>query len=159
MVNLGQKFKFKKYVEIHSKNHSELFCAKNRCKKLEIFAKWDHFESRPSRKRYSSWKMVSLGQKLKFQTACQNSFYKSFTVVLCKKPLQKTRNIPEMRLFWKSGIMHTLEPMQNGQFGSNIKIEKNISKSTNYSRNEKTFKIGYHAKAIAHGKWLVWVKN
>ena len=30
-------------------------------------------------------------QKLKFQKTCQNPFYKSFTVVLCKTPLQKTK--------------------------------------------------------------------
>ena len=44
-------------------------------------------------------KILTLGQKLKFQKTCQNPFYKSFTVVLCKKPLQKTLNIREMRLF------------------------------------------------------------
>ena len=33
--------------------------------------------------------MVTLGQKLKFQKTCQNPFYKSFRVVLRKKPLQK----------------------------------------------------------------------
>ena len=38
-------------------------------------------------------------KKLKFQKTCQNPFYKSFTVVLCKKPLQKTLNIREMRPF------------------------------------------------------------
>ena len=42
-------------------------------------------------------KFLTLGQKLKFQKTCQNPFYKSFTVVLCKKPLQKTLNIREMR--------------------------------------------------------------
>ena len=66
--------------------------------------------------------------------------------------------------------------MENGQFGSEIKIPKNMSKSilqisyscsvektasknTKYSRNETILKIGHHAKAIAHGKWSVWVKN
>ena len=44
-------------------------------------------------------KILTLGQKLKFQKTCQNPFYKSFTVVLCKKPLQKTLNIREMRAF------------------------------------------------------------
>ena len=34
-------------------------------------------------------KILTVGQKLKFQRTCQNPFYKSFTVVLCKKPLQK----------------------------------------------------------------------
>ena len=66
--------------------------------------------------------------------------------------------------------------MQNPHFGSKIKIQKNMSKSilqiiytcsvqktapenTKYSRNESILKIGHHAKAIAHGKWSVWVKN
>ena len=40
-----------------------------------------------------------LGQKLKFQKTCQNFFYKSYTVVLNKNPLQKTLNIREMRPF------------------------------------------------------------
>ena len=66
--------------------------------------------------------------------------------------------------------------MENGQFGSKIKIPKNMSKfilqisyscsvektapkNTKYSRNETILKIGNHAKAIAHRKWSVWVKN
>ena len=44
-------------------------------------------------------KILTLGQKLKFQKTCKNPFYKSFTVVLCKKPLEKTLNIREMRPF------------------------------------------------------------
>ena len=66
--------------------------------------------------------------------------------------------------------------MQNPQFGSKIKIPKNMSKTilqiiysclvqktasknTKYSRNETTLKIGHHAKAIAHAKSSLWVKN
>ena len=40
-------------------------------------------------KGYSPCKILTLAQKLKFQKTCQNPFYKSFTVVLCKKLLQK----------------------------------------------------------------------
>ena len=72
-------------------------------------------------KGYSPCKILTLAQKLKFQKTCQNPFYKSFTVVLCKKPLQKTTNIREMRAFSKSAIMH--------------------------------------AKAIAHAKSSLWLKN
>ena len=50
-------------------------------------------------KGYSPCKILTLAQKLKFQKTCQNPFYKSFRVVLCKKPLQKTLNIPEMTAF------------------------------------------------------------
>ena len=67
--------------------------------------------------------------------------------------------------------------MQNPHFGSKIKIPKHISKSIlqiiescfmekkktpknlKYSRNESIFKIGYYAKAIAHAKSSLWVKN
>ena len=40
-------------------------------------------------KGYSPCKILTLAQKLKFQKTCHNLFYKSFTVVRCKKPLQK----------------------------------------------------------------------
>ena len=53
-------------------------------------------------------KMVSLVQKLKFQKTCQNPFYKSVTVVLCKKPVEESPNIREMRSFLKSAIMQRL---------------------------------------------------
>ena len=66
--------------------------------------------------------------------------------------------------------------MQNPHFGSKIEIERNMSKSilemisscsvqkaalknTKYSRNETILKIGHHAKAIAHAKSSLWVKN
>ena len=50
-------------------------------------------------KGYSPCKILTLAQKLKFQKTCQNPFYKSFGLVVCKKPLQKTLNIREMRAF------------------------------------------------------------
>ena len=40
-------------------------------------------------KGYSSCKILTLAQKLKFQKTCQNAFYKSFRVVLCKKTAPK----------------------------------------------------------------------
>ena len=57
---------------------------------------------------YSPCKILTFGQKFKFQKICQNSFYKSFTVVLCKKLLQKTLNIREMRPFSRSAIKQRL---------------------------------------------------
>ena len=98
----------KKHVKIHSTNHSQFFFAKNRSKKLQIFEKWEHFENRPSCKGYRPCKILTLAQKFKFQKTCENPFCKSFTVVLCKKPLEKTANIREMRAFWKSAIMQRL---------------------------------------------------
>ena len=54
-------------------------------------------------KGYSPCKIITLAQKLKFQKTCQSPFYKSFTVVLCKKPLQKT-TLPSPTL-QKTGTM------------------------------------------------------
>ena len=50
-------------------------------------------------KGYSPCKILTLAQKLKLKKTCQNPFFKSFTVVLCKKLLQTTLNIREMRAF------------------------------------------------------------
>ena len=124
-----KNYNSKKHVKIQSTNHLQLFSAKNRSKKQQIFQKWEHFENRPSCKGYSPCKILTLPQKLQFQKTCQNPFYKSFTVVLCKKPLQKKPNIREMRAFWKSAIMQRLSPMQNPLFASKITIPKNMSKS------------------------------
>ena len=36
---------------------------------------------------------------------------------------------------------------------------KNLSKNIKYWRNETIFKIGHHAKAIAHAKFSLWGQN
>ena len=89
MVSLGQKLKFGKTGENDSLITLELFCAKNRLRKHQIFEKWDDFQNRPSYKGYSVGKMVSLGQKLKFRKTCAKRFFNHIRVVLCKKPLEK----------------------------------------------------------------------
>ena len=38
-------------------------------------------------------------------------------------------------------------------------LQKTAPKNTKYSRNETILKIGHHAKAIAHAKSSLWVKN
>ena len=38
-------------------------------------------------------------------------------------------------------------------------VQKTASKNTKYSRNESILKIGHHAKAIAHAKSSLWLKN
>ena len=86
----------------------ELFCAKNRCKKHQIFEKWDHFENRPSCKGYRLCKMVSLGENFQWPKTREKRFYKDARVVLCKKPLEKTPNIREMRPFWNSAMLQRL---------------------------------------------------
>ena len=85
---------------MHSTNHLELFCAKKRPKKTEYSRKESILKiGHHACKGYSPCKILTLAQKLKFKNTCQNPFYKSFTVVLCKKQLQRTLNIREMRAF------------------------------------------------------------
>ena len=178
----------------------ELFCAKSRSQKHQIFKKSDDFANRPYFKGYSPCqgfppcKMLSLGQKLKMPKSCEKPFFKNITVVLCKKPLEKTPNetilkmgylpktiahakaiafakwsvwvknlkmptpcekpfytnirvvlckkplektpnIREMRRFLKPAILQRLESMprvyllQNGHFGSKIKNAKIMQKN------------------------------
>ena len=167
---LDQKLKFQKTSQNLFYKSFTVVLWKNRSKKHQIFEKSKHFQNRPSCKGYSPCKILTFGQKLKFQKTSQNPFYKSLTVILCKKLLQKTPNIRDMKALLKLAII------QSPHFGSKIKIPKNIpksilkiiysvsvqktaSKNTKYSRNESIFKIGHHAKAIAHAKSSPWVKN
>ena len=59
----------------------------------------------PKNTKYSRNKTIleidhlAKGQKLKMPKTCEKRFYKKSTVVLCKKPIQKTTNIGEMRPF------------------------------------------------------------
>ena len=38
-------------------------------------------------------------------------------------------------------------------------VQKTAPKKAKYSRNETILKMGHHAKAIAHAKSSLWVKN
>ena len=116
------------------------------------------------------------GPKIKVHKNISKSILHIIYSCSVQKSAQKTLNIREMRPFWKSAIIQSLYPMQNPYFGSKIKILKNMSKSilqivyscsvqkispkhTKYSRKETILKIGHHAKAIAHAKSSLWVKN
>ena len=100
-----KKLKCQKHAKNKSTRTAQLFCAKNGTKKHQILEKRDNLENRPSTKgfspckRFSLCKMVCLGQKLKTPKTCEKQFYNNSTVVLCKKRLEKTPNIGEMRQF------------------------------------------------------------
>ena len=51
----------------------------------------------------SPCKILTLAQKLKFQKTCQNPFYKSFTVVLCKKTAPKNTKYSTIESILKIG--------------------------------------------------------
>ena len=53
-------------------------------------------------------KLVIFGQKLKMQKRREKRFYNDIIVGLCKKPLQKTPNVREIRPFCKSAIFQRL---------------------------------------------------
>ena len=101
ILTLAQKLKFKKTCQNQFyKSFRVVLCKKTAPKNTkysrnESILKVGHHAC----KGYSPCKILTLAQKLKFQKTCQNPFYKSFRVVLCKKPLQKTPNIREMRAF------------------------------------------------------------
>ena len=115
MVSLGQKLKMPKTCEKPFYNNiTVVLCQKALQKKHQILKKWDDFEIPPSCKGYSPCKgyslckMVSLGQKLKMPKACEKPLNNNITVVLYKKPLEKTPNIREMRRFWNPAILQRL---------------------------------------------------
>ena len=101
ILTLAQRLKFQKTCQNpFYKSFTVVLCKETAPKNTkysrnESILKIGHHAS----KGYSPCKILTLAQKLKFQKTCQNPFYKSFTVVLCKKPLQKTLNIQEMRAF------------------------------------------------------------
>ena len=66
------------------------------------------FSKSPIVQRLYPIKNPLFGSKIKIPNNMSKPFYKSFTVVLCKKPLQKTLNIREMRPFSKLPIMQRL---------------------------------------------------
>ena len=101
ILTLGQKLKFPKTCQNpFYKSFTVVLCKKIAPKNTKYSRNGTILKiSQRSCNGYSPCKILTLGQKLKFKKTCQNPFYKSFTVVLCKKPLQKTLNIREMRPF------------------------------------------------------------
>ena len=105
----GQKLKLKKTCQNPLYKSFTLLLWKKPLKKENKYSRNDTIlKHGPACKGYSPWKILTLGEKLKFQKTCQDSFYKSFTVVLCKKPLEKRPNIREIRPFSKSAIIQRL---------------------------------------------------
>ena len=58
---------------------------------------------------YSPCKILSLGQKKNWLKHAKNVSKKDIRVVLCKKQLEKTANIRNVRLFWKWSKMATMQ--------------------------------------------------
>ena len=90
----------KKHVKIYSKSDLELLCAKRRLKNIkysrnESILKIGHHAS----KAYSLCKIVTLGQKFKFQKNMSKSILQVTYSCSVQKTAWKTPNIREMRAF------------------------------------------------------------
>ena len=75
--------------------------------------------------------MVTLGPKLKYVKTCQKPMYKHTRVVLCRKPLERTkysRNETILKIgHLPKAIVHAKAiPLKNVQFESEIKMAKNM---------------------------------
>ena len=101
ILTLAQKLKFQKTCQNPFYKSFTVVMCKNPFQKTTKYSRNESvlkIGHHPC-KGYSPCKILNLAQKLKFQKICQNPFYKFFTVVLGQKPLQKTLNIREMRVF------------------------------------------------------------
>ena len=130
-------------------------------------------------KGYSPCKILTLAQKLKFQKTCQNPFYKSFRVVLCKKTASKNTKYSRNESFLKIGLnaskgyspcrILTLaqklifqKTCQNPFYKSFrvVLCKKTASKNTKYSRNGSLLKIGHReCKGYSPCKMLPWAQK
>ena len=162
--HVGSKIKIpKKSVKIHSTNHLKLFCAKSALKtpkfsRNESILKIGHHAC----KGYSPCKILTLAQKLKFQKTCQNPFYKSFRIVLCKKDAQKNPKYSRNESILKIGhhackgyspckILTLAQKLKFQKTCQNpfyksftvVLCEKPLQKKIKYSRNKSILKIGH----------------
>ena len=177
ILTLAQKLKFQKICQNpFYKSFTVVLCKKPRQKTPNI-REVRRFQNRPSCKGYSPCKILTLAQKLKFQTTCQNPFYKSFTVVLCKKPLQKTPNIREVRRFQNRPSCKGYSPCKILTLAQKLKFQKPcqnpfyksftvvlckkpLQKTPNIREMRAFSKSAImHAKAIAHAKSSLWLKK
>ena len=127
---------------------------------------------------YSPCKILTFGQKSKFQETSQNTVYKSITYSCsvqktASKNTKYSRNETILRIGnHPRAIAHAKSSLsvknQNSKKTCQNTVYKSITvvlckkvapKTTKYSRNETNLKIGHHANAIAHAKSTLWVKN
>ena len=107
IVTLGQKLKMHKNMLKTFLQHIAVVLWKKRLQKTASIRKMRAFWKWPPSKGYRLGKIVTLGQKLKMHKNMLKTFLQHIAVVPCKKRLQKTANIREMRAFWKWPNMAT----------------------------------------------------
>ena len=99
MVSLSQKLKFQKHAKKTFYKNIRVVLCKKTARKNKYWRNENILKISQRTKGITHAKAVNLGQKLKMPKTCEKPFYKNFRVVQCKKPLEKTPNIPETRQF------------------------------------------------------------
>ena len=171
-LTLCQKLKFQKTSQNpFYKSFRVALCKKLLEKKPHFFEKWDHFENKPSCKGYSPCKIPTLSQKSNFKKTCHNPFCKSFRVVLCKNPLKKNTKYSSNETILKTGPCKILTLRQKLKFQKTcqnpfqkscrvVRCKKSrLQKHQIFEKWDYILKMGHHAKAKAHAKYSLWVKN
>ena len=132
IVSLGQKLKFKKTCEKVFFNHIRVVLCEKPLEKTPNIGQMRPFSKSVIMQRLQPLicKIVSLGQKLKFKKTCIKLFFNHIRVVLCEKPLEKTRNIQQMRRLSKLAIMQRLQPLicKIVSLGQKLKFKKTCEK-------------------------------
>ena len=104
MVSLGQKLKMPKTCEKPFYNNIKVVLCKKQIEKNtkysrnETSLKIGHLAKAIAHAKaiaFAKWSV--LNHKLKMPKTCEKQFCKNIKAVLCKKQIQKTPNIPEMR--------------------------------------------------------------
>ena len=95
MVSLGQKLKLRKTWEKRFFNHIRGFLSKKALEKTPNIREMRRFW----KSAIVPWQNGQFGSKWKLRNTCEKRFFNHIRVVLCKKPLEKTPNIPQMRRF------------------------------------------------------------
>ena len=73
------------------------------------------------------------GSKIKIQKTRQKPFYKSFTLVVCKKNAGKTPNIRKMKKIWNRPSCKGYKPCKILTLGQKLKFKKHVKiHSTNH---------------------------
>ena len=136
---------------------------KTNFKKSAIFERLYHMQ------RLYPMQNGQFGSKIKNASNMRETFYKNIRVVPCKKPLEETPNVAEMRLFWKSALLQGYSlcigysPCKIVSLGQKLKMPKTCEKPTNKNIRvlckkplEKAQNIG---EMRQFAKWSVWVKS
>ena len=98
IITLGQKIKFSETYQKRIYKHIILVISKKILEKKPNI--WEKRLFWLLTKMSCLCKIITLGQKINFLKTYQKRIYRHIILILCKKLLQKTPNIREIRLFW-----------------------------------------------------------